>query len=467
MAGKGTYVAYASARPVGEQTTNNLRYAEQAGFQYRQEERINQDRKRDRLDQLSKQMGVDMSELQFNNTGVQSVDAPLYQYYTKTKGEVADLYKRIEDNPDDYDAKILLEKRMNSAKTLAGFTQRYSAWQQDYSKGLADGTYSQYLNGNLPQQINSGLRQGKYKIINDKNGDLQMLVDTDNDGQINDLAAVNIQEFLNGNELYSPKKAVGKYDAMDAIASRFGKVKTTEDAEGFKKTIYEGFNPEHIDDLNKEVGQLLGENKATMTDAAKSIIADEMGMNPSTMTDADFKEFRQEFSDSIINKFDKTESTTTDYGAINSANSLAYRRQRDAKKDAAQKEPAKTNDIEVVTGELGGTKAENGSTLFTLPENAEIVNPTGEISISDIEMRGEELIFKGTQTKGSGKDKETSKLNVTSDKDKNRLARKIPNPEKNKYKKKGDEVITFKDQTELYQYLIKKQETQGMPDFQD
>lgn len=457
MATKGTFAAYKPLTGVGEQTTRNIQQAEYMGFRYRREEQMKKDRKRDRLSKLATQMGTDMSELQFNDSGIKSVDAPLYEYFSKTKGEVADLYQRIEQDPDDYEARILLEKKMNSAKTLAGFTERYATWQQDYSQGLAEGKYSQYLNRNLPERINQGLKNGNYKILNDKNGDLQLIADIDGDGELDeDIAAINVQEFLSGNPLYAPKAATGRFEAMDAIAERFGTVEIKEDAGGFKKREYSGFDPEKTDDLHYEVNRLLGQNKEQMSDAAKSIIADDLGLgDPAQMSNEQFQEFKEEFAQGIINKFDRTESETTDFGARNSANSLAYRKQRDATEDAredtknAQEEPQNT--IEVMTGETGSSNA-SGTTLFSLPEAATLDTGGGIVKTFQVQMQGDDLKFRGNITKGTGQDKTTSAQTITRDDQKNVIVRQIPNPETGK---------NFTNLSEFKQYLDKLKQGQA------
>jgi hypothetical protein len=256
-----------------------------------------------------------MDKLNFEATDVKSIDAPLYEFYSNAKTEVADLYDKLSKNSDDYASRIKLEKIMSSAKLMGGFTSKYAQWQKDYQEGIKTGKYSEYLNKNYPEKINEQLLQGQYKVLLDKNGDLQLMVQLPNGQSDKNYANINVAEFLRGNTNYNPKERASKYATQDAIASRFGTVSTKDDGKGYTKTEYSGFDPNKEGDLLREVNNILGADAATMTDKAKSILADELRMNPDDMTDDQFNQFKQEFAGDIINKFKTETSNTIDYAA--------------------------------------------------------------------------------------------------------------------------------------------------------
>jgi len=360
---KGTYAAYAQAKGVGENISKNIQRAEQMGFRYKREERIIRDKSIERNTKLAKQMGKTLEEMQIDNTEVNDIDRPVMAYLMSSSQEITDLYDRIAKNPEDPDARLLLEKKVNSAKQLKGFATKWRDAELDFKEGMQNGTYSKTLNGSIRDEISSSLLNGQYKIINDKNGDMQMLVAKDGDGKINDISAVNIKAFLAGNDQYNPKLKTDIYEAQDAIAERFGTVDITTDEEGYTERKYKGFNPENAEALRQDVDEVLGSSKESMTDAAISIIGDSMGYSLDeidNMNEKEFKAIKDDFSNDIINTFDKTISNT-DRGADrrgDAANARANGRYiKEMEEDGKQPEifnTAKGGDGKVVK-EKGGT----------------------------------------------------------------------------------------------------------------
>jgi len=393
MAVKGTYGAYSQAREVGSDVSSNLKHAERMGFRYRSEDRRSKEKKRDRRKKQADELGVSLDEMNIKETGIKDIDAPVFDYMNRASDKLTELSTRISENPDDYEAQILYKKYENSAKHLKGFIDKYRDWNLDYKEGVANGDYSKTLNKNVPDKISRGLLNGDYKIINDKNGDLQLLIDMDGDGEQDkyadldgdgekeDLATINIPQFLSGNELYNPKEAHSRYEVQDEIAGRFGTVDITEDKEGYIERQYKGFDKSKMPELIQEVDDTLGTHE-NMTDKAISIIGDDMGINYKKVTKEQFKRLKTKFVSDIVNTFDKTKTDEIDHLRRNADQSnyrankrLAWdeedRNNRDAEEDGiGLLEPAIGSDDQLVREDKFGN---TGTVLNFDPSiNAEI-----------------------------------------------------------------------------------------------
>lgn len=456
MAGKGTYGAYQRLQPVGAELSENIRHAERMGFHYRAEEARKKGNRTRRLELLAKEMGQDMSELKFDESGIKSVDAPLYQYFSRTKGEIADLYKKIEQDPDDYESRILLEKKMNSAKTLAGFTQRYADWQTNYKKALAEGKASAYLNKGLPEKINEKLLNGQYKVFNDKNGELQLFVDTDGDGENDqDFAAINVHDFLAGNPLYNIKERTNMDDVVSSLSDNYGTADVKTENGDWTKRV-KGFDPENIGALQSDINRLMGESVESMTDKAKSVLADDLGIDPKTIdTEEKFNDFKNKIANSVKSRIDRVYEETYDQSAANSrANTelrrqeLEYRKQQDALEGKSKDTKGEPGDINVVTKEGGAYKDESGAVNFTIRNGVKL----GDKTVLGFSVKDGEVALRGNRPgtfEDGNFDGTDVPMTITDDTEIADYIVKIPNPET------GEK---FKNLKEFNQYA-KKLET--------
>jgi hypothetical protein len=473
MAGKGTFGAFAQAQGIGTQISDNLRAAEQAGFQYREEDRIRKDRKTAELKELASQMGVHMDKLNFEATEVKSIDAPLYEFYAGAKEQVASLYDNLTKNPDDFASRIKLEKIMSSAKLMGGFTQKYAQWQKDYQEGIKTGKYSEYLNKDYPTKINEQLLQGQYKMLLDKNGDVQLMVDLDNDGKLDkEYANINVAEFLRGNSNYNPLEKADRYAIQDNIASRFGTLEKKEDAKGFMEIEYKGFDPAKTNDLRKEVDTMLGTSAKNMSNQAKSILADDLKRNPEDMTDEDFADFRAEFANEILNKFNTSQSAKKDYEAQYGGERIALAKRGQALDEAKfqwtkeQAEIARAAGLENDdkapksfltlnvdhTGKPVVTKTKTGFSYAVPKENAPVVgdktvrNVILDPETNAVKLRVAQTVTEYQRVNGEIKPIKTEKISVISDPEEvGNFVKQIDNPYT-----KGK----FTDQQEVSAYLV-------------
>lgn len=373
MAGKGTYGAYKRLTPIDDAFGQNLDHTEKMGFYYRREERLAKEKKDKAIEDQAKKLGVALADLEITDTGIKDIDAPVYDYIMRTTNKLTELSRRIAKDPNDMEARILFEKYQNSAKHLKGFTEKFGSYQTDLREGIKSKKYSKELNKGVSEGISKSLLQGQYKLVNDKNGDLQLFVDMDGDGlNDNQFQTVNVREFLNGNALYDPKQAYDSYAVQDKIAARFGTVDKKTDTNGYKTVTYKGFDPKKTDQLKEEVNKTLG-TYDKMTDAARSILADGLGKTISDMDEKSFNEFREDFAQDIINTFNKEEGDEFDHARRNADDSnrrLNEKHNERNKENSGEQgkpflEQAKNEKGEPITETVGG---EDGNVL-TFPKD--------------------------------------------------------------------------------------------------
>jgi hypothetical protein len=323
MAGKGTYGAYAPLKGIGTGIGDALNKTEQAGFQYRAEERAEKERLFNQRKDISDNFGIMMEDLEFKETDIKSIDAPQYEFFIGAKEKVTELTDALLQNPDDTASRMKLSKVMASAKLLRGFLDKYGEWKQDFDAGMAEGKYDPFLNGDIPSQMEAAFKQGDYKILFDKNFDLQIVSKiTGEEGE--QLTTLNIPEFYGGNDAYKPVEKANKYAMQDQIAARFGTVDIEQDGNGGRTTSkYSGFDPAKTEDLKKEVDNQLGTDVNQLNNQAKSLIAQKLGRKPDGLTQEQFDQYRSEFAQEIINKFNTKTADKTDVAAIQRDRSLS------------------------------------------------------------------------------------------------------------------------------------------------
>ncbi len=416
MAGKGTYGAFIPIKGIGTQIQDTLTQTENAGFRYREEEALKKQRRETQLKEMAANMRVDLDKLTFDETQIASIDSPMYEYYNQSKEVIVNLYTALKADPEDFKSRIKLEKVLSSAKMMKGFTDRYKGFQKDFADGLKSGKYSEFLNADYPEKISTALLQGKYKLLNDDNGDLQIFVDLDGDG-VNDqeFTSINVAEFLNGNTSYTPAAKADRYATQDQIAGRFGTVSQIRDNEGnFVKTTYKGFDISKSADLLAEVDLTLGKDKASITPKAQSILADTLKVNPNLMSEIEFTNFRKDFAEEIKNKFATTDNIEINYTAKQGVDRIGIARQTLALQRRAeawkQKKENKGKSIVTIKANEDGIPVrakQNGSVAFSFPAGAEVKvgnltldqitidDKTKAISFTGTEAYREEIMVKG------------------------------------------------------------------------
>jgi hypothetical protein len=515
MAGKGTYGAYAPLKGIGTGIGDALNRTEQAGFHYRAEERAEKERLFNQRKEISDNFGVMIDELEFKETDIKSIDAPQYEFFIGAKEKVTELTDALLKNPDDTDARMKLSKVMNSAKLMKGFVDKYGAWKDDFDAGITNQTYDQYLNGDLPNQINEAFKQGNYKILFDKNYDLQIFSKIQGE-EGEQYATLNIPEFYGGSEAYKPIKRADKYALQDQIAARFGTVEQEDDTKGGRATSkYSGFDPAKAADLRAEVDNQLGTDVNQLNTQTKSLIAQKLGRKPDGLTQEQFDEYRTEFATEIINKFNTKKSEKIDVAAIQRDRSLsqadrrlnqtdaefAYRQSKDAqdREDRLNNADGKTTVpkdlVAVSTDEKGipmrssydlviskdgkDTKQKVNGIRYNLPDDK--TPQIGNTKVKDIvldDKTGKVSFYVHTTTTKKVQEKtggvvntitDTKKELITSDKVVNDFARLIYNPDAkrnfldqkefsdylvNTHNKRVEQTVPLNEQSELSQYQL-------------
>lgn len=404
MATKGTYAAYQQLRGTGDSIGPVLQHADRMGMYRRQEERMREKAERERKSALAKERGLDLSEMHVDSTGIKSLDNPVYKYVQEQTDNLLDYYERLEENPDDTDAKIMIEKIMHNVDELKRFAEEWSVWNAKRIKGLEDGTYDEYLNQGVIPEINKAFLNGQYKILTDKNGRLDIFVDLDKDGiQDSDFQMISPQGFFNGTERPELYERTDRYAAQDVIAERYGTLETITDSTGYRTVEYKGFDPSNIGALRRDVNELFGDSKENMTREGMSIIYNHLGIDPKEMTEEQFKEYKTKFGDGILNKFDTRHKNDVSPRSGGSGGT--------GKGDGKDGNP-----IAFVENKEGDKSSFALKTPYTIQSKNDNQNPG---SITEVELIGDDIVLKGQTLlrKETTKPNEFSEDNTTKSRD--------------------------------------------------
>lgn len=454
MAGKGTYGAYANAREVGDEFVDNLKHAERMGFRYRYEDERRKAREMARKKEIAKNLGVDLDDLHIDQSGIKDVDLPVYDYVTRTSKKLTELAKKMAEDENDYESQILYQKYQSSAKKLRSFVEKFQASQLDFKKGINEQKYSPYNNRNMPERLSKAFLRGDYKLLNDKNGDLQVIVDADRDGKPDqyadyngdgkaetDIMALNVAEFLGGNKAYQPKLRYFEHKEQDKLFQRYGLLEKKEDEEGYMEIEYKGFDPEKEAAMRQDVEALLG-NHENMTEQATSILADDLGIDPESLNKDQFEAFKKQFGDDIINLSGTTVSEKYNWrrkiAEDQNARGWNADRRAQTRLDRQNKdEPTDNNYFRTAKDPVSGEPlqlsldGETEATTYTLPDGQKTT--IDGVPVTSVEMYGNgDLGFVVTDSQieeQNGENVEVRKRRVVTDKAAlNEAVRKLPHP---------------------------------------
>ncbi|MGV6830323.1 MAG: hypothetical protein ACWA5P_02015 [bacterium] len=317
MAGKGTYAALQRLQPLQQDFTEDLRFAENQGFRYRREQQIN-DARADRKKAGQDQFKVDAAgKLKTFQTGFASIDEGVAQYIQEDLvNQLNDQFEILEKNPDNWRAKLSIEQIIKQPEELKTLFGGLISRAQELDKGIKDGTYSANLNQNVIRDFETLLKDKKFglRFIN---GSTNLFVDTDGDG-INDAQreGLNLQNMFDDDALgtFHQRFDVEKW-VKDKVDLGIG-ISENVSQKGFTTTETKGVKDQYVNDLTREIDQLLGDDENTLTWQARSLFADYK--IPVPTNDAEFKQAKLDLASRVLNTVDESTSTKINQSALTS-----------------------------------------------------------------------------------------------------------------------------------------------------
>ncbi len=349
--------AIIGAKPLEGSVVDDLRNQELMDMQNREQNRedmrirLAQKEKQDAKNEAYDKKIADVASKDVPITGYSSVDEGVIDYIQGQGGLLDQYYETMEQlrvQPNGKDRAKLLAKSNNLEKnidTIKQLQEGLVARTAELQKGLDSGELSPELNKQRKDELNSIIKDYKFKLLNDENGVLRVrygnenqVYDPDGDGVANEFT---LSELLDGRKLgnFKPKFQPTKWLA-DA-KPRYGTKETVTDG-NYTKTTIKGFNPDLQGELNKEVDTLFGESVAGMSDNAKSYLADIKNIDYKSMDEKQFSEFKEEYKNQFKAQYDATDKKERDYGAMNASQRLAYDKSKDAEKKKVEYEVVTT-----------------------------------------------------------------------------------------------------------------------------
>lgn len=316
MAQKGTYTAYNAVRPIEQNFSDNLAEAEDVQFRNKLQGQRERQQKNQENEKWANKLGTSLSAIKDTAIGINSVDEMNARVILKAKQQMREAYIDLKKDPSNVDAILKIKNLEQLPENLMAYQQKYSNYVQSIGKGLSEGKLSPQLNRNMLMKLDRtiGQNNGYFELAPD--GSLVgVMIDPENDGY----EFKTMAEVLDGSGLEQPIPRADYSGAQEVMKKMYSTHKNVSQT-GFDTTTTVGLRPEDIEGLRNHTDTLWGDSVANMTDFAKSVIADGLGQDPSSLGDDIFSKYKRDFGDEIIGSFKTENSETTNLGAKNAAN---------------------------------------------------------------------------------------------------------------------------------------------------
>ncbi|WP_456867571.1 hypothetical protein [Galbibacter sp. BG1] len=454
MATKGTYSALNQVRRTDLGLDDMIVRNERNQFLYRDEERKKQEAETDRIKELSDSWGLTQDNLTQKITGVKSIDQGIAEGIMKARDMSLDAYKRVEKNPNDVEARMVIKNLDNYASNLEQFTNKYTNYTADLAKGIAEGKYDKTLNKGIADNLNNIYKDANFVFGVDKMG-LPVMAVKQEDGR---LKATGFEQIFDGTGLEKPIMKANSDNWSTDKAKQFGNIKTKTSEDGFRTKEYTGFDFKKLPDLKTDIDNYLGTDISKVSNEAKSLWVSELGRDINSLDSEGLDELKDYLTQKVINTYKTEDSETIDFGSKNAATRLNLDRQKyDDEKSESMSEIEVDRDSD---GSLLETTLPSGEKAFSFSPpkpiqagtkdqpveiNKLFVDSDGDFSFSGRVKTGERTI-RDEDTGETLKEPVYEKipLQKVDGKDLNSISRLIKNPETNK---------SFKDQSELVNFL--------------
>ena len=336
----GKYASLQQLRPLEGDISTDILNREDQQFKYREEKRIQDALTKKEVDELAakkakqgKAYSDGLDKIKLNESGVRSYDERNIDAYTR-KGGVKDtydqLFSRLEKDPMDKEAIAGVKNLENFATDVNEMSNGILAYKQTIDKGIADGTLSPSLNKDIKEKIDKMVSEKSYRWGIGKDFSVNLInegYDKNKDGKIDEEDKLTKQDIIDLNQLGGIKKFDARTFATETKAE-LGKLSKKTDG-----TNYVGFDMSKVGDLTAKIDRIMGADLATMTNEGKSLISDWNKANWEDVTQEQFKAYKAQLAQNVINSYDTTNDKTTDYQGLNYGLAVKRENREQAKVD--------------------------------------------------------------------------------------------------------------------------------------
>ncbi len=405
MAAIGKVGSFATVQPIKDSIGDAMTATEDAGFKYREEERLANEAK-------AKKQEADLADMEsFDKsivptiTGYSSIDDPIIAYTTEVKVKGADLTRQMNATSDPYkkaDLKMQRNKLVQGISLLNQYPKILTEKSAEIAKGILDGKYNP-REVDAVNSIAKSIGSGKYKMYVDDNY----------------VARIDIYDF--DEETGQPTKVIEKGLSLGDLSNRLTPfVKSTYDTNGGiaeqivsqykqdKSTIEKNFTTTEKDiftekldaDLKRKASEI-----AKLPNEAFEIWA-KMGNTPKrSFKENEIAEIADYIYKDLKGRYNNETKSTVDYGS-----KLAFSKNRDEKEEKRViiSEPV----VAVKTGVIPGTKtvSKEGEKTFAI-QRAEKKLGDGKIErLKEVRLRPDGSAIYVVEETYEGSSKKTEQL---------------------------------------------------------
>lgn len=386
--GTGTYGAYKNAKPIAEDFGDILLDNEDIGFKYREENRIEEDRKnvkakgvRERVVKASKALRPDL-------TGIRAEDEKRGKLVLQASDVLNEAKIILEKNPNDIDASLTVSNLEDFPMRFMQMTKRYGSWMEDGLTGLKEGTYSEYLNRDNLDKVDTVIK-GQVKYGLDDKGNITGSYDRDGDGKPD----FSYDGMATGVDLPEYKARFDTDNFMTTTKSRYGTLHTKNEDGSYKTTEIKELSPEAKESIAQEIDDSFGSSVEGITDNGLSYIADTLQIDPEGVTEAEFATIKEQFLLQNVAMWDRKDFETDNWQKRNAdrKNTLDWAKLNkpiEEEKNPKQEEADFLRTL--VDGTISGDPKAIGSWIGRVIGKDSKKN---EVQITDSEYTGDRLIF--------------------------------------------------------------------------
>ncbi len=385
--GTGIYGAYKNAKPITEDFGDILLDHEQIGFQHREEDRIVEDRKDAKDKGLRQRIVKTKKALRPDYTGIKSEDQKRGELILKGSDLLNEAHIALEKNPNDIEASLKLSNLEDLPIRFKQMTERYLGWSEDGMTGLADGTYSEYLNRENLDKVDAVIN-GQVKYGLDNKGNVIGSYDKDGDGKPD----FTWDGMATGVDLPEYKARFDTDSFMATAKARYGTLHTKNEDGSYETTEIKELSPDARLSIAQEIEDSFGANMEVITDDGLSYIADTLGIDPETVKETEFETIKEQFLLQNASMWDRKEFNTKNWQDENAdqRNALGWAKLDDKKNEATPEQNEADFLKTLVDGTITGDSKAVGSWIGRVIGKD---SKKKDVQIVDSEYTGKRLVF--------------------------------------------------------------------------
>ena len=334
--------AYATAKPIETNITDWVAKQANMDLAYKQDKRLadaeaekSKDKKKADAEKAFKDI-----ELKYSLSGYANHDEPVIAFIDGPGGlleQSSEIASQLDKTPNDIKLRLKLANLQKGVSRINDITNAMKEQSTVLAKGiLPNGGLSPYLNKTISNQFVEMMDKKKYDWITNDDGVVSVkrkdFVDEDGDG-IADVFTLEDVQKLSTMGAFKPafntenwaKDAKLRYASENTLSKDPSNPYITNELKGFNEDLRPA--------LKTEINQMFGNDSKTMTDAAKSFIADKLGLDPNSYDDVKFTNLKSNYENSFIGSYEKTDKKTYDSAGEDRDQAAAAKAKQDAIKN--------------------------------------------------------------------------------------------------------------------------------------